>query len=161
MKPPQHPPHLWSVGTCEDDELIDPKQQDLHDSGQQDIQQEPWWEPLISGIAEAKGLKPDLWLVTMNTCKINGLKSKVCVSIGCTTAFTMRFLLLFFSFCLVSLVYDFLLKFCFVLFFKAEGRCRCKVRRDKWEQNAWCEIHKNSIKVRRILERNRSQTATF
>ena len=38
---PQHPPNLWTIGECEGDEPRDPKQEDLHDTEQQqDIHEE-------------------------------------------------------------------------------------------------------------------------
>ena len=56
---PQHLLNLWTVETCEEDEPTDPKQQLLHDIEQQDIQKDPQWEPIISSVAGARGLKPD------------------------------------------------------------------------------------------------------
>lgn len=38
---PQHPPNLWTFGACEEDIPINPKYQDLHDTGQEDSQEDP------------------------------------------------------------------------------------------------------------------------
>lgn len=36
---------------------------------------------------------------------------------------------------------------------RAEARCQGIEKGDKWDQDARCEIHKESIKVKRILKR--------
>lgn len=57
---PQHPSYLWTVGACEGCKPADPKQQNLHYSGQQAIRKEPQWEPIMSGVAETRGHKESI-----------------------------------------------------------------------------------------------------
>lgn len=57
--PPPNPPYLWTIGPCEWDKPVDSNWQDLHNTGQQDAQEEPQEEPVISGIAETRSLPPN------------------------------------------------------------------------------------------------------
>lgn len=67
---PQHLLNFWTPGACEGDEPADPKQQNLHYTAKHwDTQEESQWEPVIGGIAEARGLEPDKWLMAINTFK--------------------------------------------------------------------------------------------
>lgn len=50
--------NLWTIGAHEGDEHTNPKQQVLHDIGQY-IHKKTQWEPIISGVAETRGFKPD------------------------------------------------------------------------------------------------------
>lgn len=52
------------------DEYTDPKRQDLHNIGKQDIQEVPQSELLpINSVVESRGLEPDQWLITMYSYK--------------------------------------------------------------------------------------------
>lgn len=65
---PQHPSHLWTIGTSEGDKPTDSKQQEIHDIGQQqDSKEELQWETIIDNAAEARGLKQDQWLMALDT----------------------------------------------------------------------------------------------
>lgn len=97
------PPHLWTVGTYDGDEHADSKLQDLHDTGQQDFQEEPQWDPVINGVADTRGLE-----------------GGVCDPLGQHSSFHRRILIFPFCFVLLSLVLIFLLNF--VLFFFGGGR---------------------------------------
>ena len=53
------PASTKTVGACEGEKPTDPKQQDLHNTGEQDIQEEPQREPVIGGIAKKRDLGPN------------------------------------------------------------------------------------------------------
>lgn len=52
----QHPLHLWSEGACKRDSPANPKLQDHHDTGQQNIQNESQKRSGIYSVAEPRGL---------------------------------------------------------------------------------------------------------
>lgn len=59
--------HLWTVGACERTNSADPKLQDLHDTEQQqDNQEESQWGSDIDDVTEARDLEPNQWLIAMN-----------------------------------------------------------------------------------------------
>jgi hypothetical protein len=63
-------PHLRASGTCEGVGPTDPKQPDLHDTGQQhDIWKESGSGFSVDGVAEARGFKTNKWNTTMTICK--------------------------------------------------------------------------------------------
>lgn len=69
-EPPSYrPSRLWIIETGEGEKPTDQKQQDLHNTGPQDIQMESRWAPIISGTAEVRGFQPSRWLETMNRCR--------------------------------------------------------------------------------------------
>lgn len=55
----------WWSGLSHSCDLM--KYQDLHDTEQQDIQEEPQWEPIIGGLAETTGLESDQWFAAMKS----------------------------------------------------------------------------------------------
>jgi hypothetical protein len=62
--------HLWTAGVHEEASFRDPKLQDLYDTGQQqDIWEESQWGVSTDGVAEARDLEPDQWLITMTIDK--------------------------------------------------------------------------------------------
>lgn len=68
--PPHYPMNLRTVGACEwiyGSKTVGSLWQGQH----QDTQEESQWEPIISGIAEIRDLKPDQWLVAMSTCNFH------------------------------------------------------------------------------------------
>lgn len=68
--PPHYPMNLRTVGACEwiyGSKTVGSPWQGQH----QDTQEESQWEPILSGIAEIRDLKPDQWLVAMSTCNFH------------------------------------------------------------------------------------------
>lgn len=68
ISPVQHLPHIWTAGIRKGIGPADLKLQDLPDTGQQQDSQEKFhWGPSMDRVAEARDLKPDQWLTSMNT----------------------------------------------------------------------------------------------
>lgn len=106
------------------------------------MQEEPQWEPLTCGIAETRDLSQinDPWQSTL----VRWMDQRLdCVTQGPQDSFHGKMILLLFLFCLFF-------KFGFDLWGRLQGK-RTNSRRlgDKRNQNAWCEIHKKSIKVKK------------
>lgn len=58
---------LANLNIQEGHKPTDTKQKDFHNTGQQDIQEEPQWDTIIGDEAEARSLEPDKWLLAVNT----------------------------------------------------------------------------------------------
>ena len=68
--PPQNLYHLWALGMPERAGSVDPKLQDLHDTGQrQDNWEESWRGSSMDGVTDARDLEQDQWLTAVNICK--------------------------------------------------------------------------------------------
>lgn len=127
--PLQQLPHLWTIGACEGDELNDPNQQYLYDTGhRQNIQEEPQRMSVISGVVKPRvssQTRWPQWLMATNPWKKRWMNWRVnCVPYRphYRDSSISLFALLF---CLSCLVFDFSFKFCFTWegVARVEGGC--------------------------------------
>lgn len=89
--------------------------------------------------------------LVMNTHKTNRLKGQLCVPManGPHYSFHAKSLHFFFIFVWFALVFDFSFKYGFGFGRRLEEqRTDRRVQGDKWNRNACCEIHEESIKVK-------------
>jgi hypothetical protein len=55
----------------------DPKLQDFHETGLQDIRGESLWGSSIDNVTEARGLEPDQWLIAKDIYKQRSVDKRV------------------------------------------------------------------------------------